>query len=232
MEKIISMLKIKIWIAAEIRKNLEWSSHHHHQSWIFLVHKNRWRLLCQKLVERESSYLRVKGRRYNQFVKIPSFTHKIPIDLRGMKSIILEVINTYTSKVDISLNAISRQLSRDDSLENNLHVRNLQSFLRIQCQGFKQKPHAILSLSLSSLRRKKILCGMYILQFHLLINTFTPLRVMKLSRFSLYNTRVLSIIFPHYTLTYSQNINYNLIYALLPLHSINSLEMQTIQRYK
>lgn len=55
---------------------------------------------------------------------------------------------------------------------------------------------------------------------------------MKLSRFSLYNTRVLSIIFPHYTLTYSQNINYNLIYALLPLHSINSLEMQTIQRYK
>lgn len=148
MEKIISMLKIKIWIAAEIRKNLEWSSHHHHQSWIFLVHKNRWRLLCQELVERENSYLRVKGRRYNQFVKIPSFTHKIPIDLRGMKSIILEVINTYTSKVDISLNAISRQLSRDDSLENNLHVRNLQSFLRIQCQGFKQKPHAILSLSL------------------------------------------------------------------------------------
>lgn len=113
MEKIISMLKIKIWIAAEIRKNLEWSSHHHHQSWIFLVHKNRWRLLCQELVERESSYLRVKGRRYNQFVKIPSFTHKILIDLRGMKSIILEVINTYTSKVDISLNAISRQLSRD-----------------------------------------------------------------------------------------------------------------------
>lgn len=196
------------------------------------MHKNRWRLLCQELVERENSYLRVKGRRYNQFVKIPSFTHKIPIDLRGMKSIILEVINTYTSKVDISLNAISRQLSRDDSLENNLHVRNLQSFLRIQCQGFKQKPHAILSLSLSSLRRKKILCGMYILQFHFLINTFTPLRVMKLSRFSLYNTRVLSIIFPHYTLTYSQNINYNLIYALLPLHSINSLEMQTIQRYK
>lgn len=102
---------------------------------------------CRK---RESSYLRVKGRRYNQFVKIPSFTHKIPIDLRGMKSIILEVINTYTSKVDISLNAISRQLSRDDSLENNLHVRNLQSFLRIQCQGFKQKPHAILSLSFFS----------------------------------------------------------------------------------
>lgn len=137
------------------------------------MHKNRWRLLCQELVERESSYLRVKGRRYNQFVKIPSFTHKIPIDLRGMKSIILEVINTYTSKVDISLNAISRQLSRDDSLENNLYVRNLQSFLRIQCQRFKQKPHAILSLSLSSLRRKKILCGMYILQFHLLIKFST-----------------------------------------------------------
>lgn len=159
------------------------------------MHKNRWRLLCQELVERENSYLRVKGRRYNQFVKIPSFTHKIPIDLRGMKSIILEVINTYTSKVDISLNAISRQLSRDDSLENNLHVRNLQSFLRIQCQGFKQKPHAILSLSLSSLRRKKILCGMYILQFHLLINTFTPLRVMKLSRF--YTTHVFSQLYFH-----------------------------------
>ena len=56
--------------------------------------------------EREREiHLRAEGERYNQFVKIPSFTRKIPIDLRGMKSIILEVINTYASKVDISLNA-------------------------------------------------------------------------------------------------------------------------------